>query len=180
MHEEGIALRTSHLAGRRRFPAAVSITVLAVSLTGACSDTSSPGTAPPPPPSASAPATTPPPPVPASSAAAAPPNTSAPATKPSQAPPPSVPGTCGTVTSASGATLQILGGAGGGVDCATGTRIVGEFHKKIAGKQAPDSNVPVSDSVEGWLCVSGPPAAQGGTTCGKDDLSIYAAVVPSE
>jgi hypothetical protein len=84
------------------------------------------------------------------------------------------------VTAASGATLQILGGTGGGVDCTTGKHIVEEFHKKITGKQAAASNEPVSDSVEGWQCVSGPPAAQGGTTCSKDDQSIYAAVVPSE
>jgi hypothetical protein len=32
-------------------------------------------------------------------------------------------------------------------------------HRKIAGKQPADFNEPVSDAVDGWLCVSGPPAA---------------------
>ncbi|MDT7729386.1 MAG: hypothetical protein QOI21_5962 [Actinomycetota bacterium] len=89
-------------------------------------------------------------------------------------------GTCGTVTAASGLLLQLLGGEGGGVDCATGRRIVEEFHQKIAGKQPADSNEPVSDSVEGWQCVSGAPTAQGGTACSKEDKSIFAGVVPSE
>ena len=172
-------LRTSDLAGRWRFAIAATLTALAVSTAGACSSASSPDARPTPSATPEPTATTPPP-VETTTGAAPPPSATAVPTTPVKAPSQSAPGTCGTVTAASGATLQVLGGAGGGVDCATGTRIVKEFHQKIAGKQAADSNEPVSDSVEGWLCVSGPPAAQGGTTCGKDDLSIYAGVVPSE
>jgi hypothetical protein len=172
-------LRTSNLAGRWRFAVAATLTAVAVSAAGACSSASSPD-AQPTLPSASVQPSAPPVPSPTSAEAPPPPSEQTIPTKQPQAPPQSAVGTCGTVTAASGATLQVLGGAGGGVDCATGTRIVKEFHQKIAGKQAADSNEPVSDSVEGWLCVSGPPAAQGGTTCGKDDLSIYAGVVPSE
>jgi hypothetical protein len=51
--------------------------------------------------------------------------------------------------------------------------------RKIAGKQPADFNDPVSDAVDGWLCVSGPPAAQGGT-CGKDDQNSLAAAAPVE
>jgi hypothetical protein len=80
-----------------------------------------------------------------------------------------------TVTAASGSTLQVLGGEASG----STARVVEEFHKKIAGKQPPESNEPVSDGVEGWQCASGPPAAQGATTCSKDDKTTFAAAVPN-
>jgi hypothetical protein len=99
-----------------------------------------------------------------------------PSTKPKPAEP--VQGSCGTDTTASGLTLQVLNGPG--VDCADATRIVDAFHKRIAGRQSAGSDEPVSDTVDGWLCVSGPPAAQGGTSCGKGDQNVFAAVVPVE
>ncbi|WP_370949264.1 hypothetical protein AB5J62_17405 [Amycolatopsis sp. cg5] len=137
-----------------------------------------PAPAPPPPPSpppvsssASSPPSLPPIPVETGASTAKPPKTTAPPAD----------GTCGTVAAASGLTLQVLGGqSGGGVDCATGKKIVEQFQRKIAGKQPVESNEPVSDTVDGWLCVSGPPAAQGGTTCSKDNATVLAAVVPTE
>lgn len=172
-------MRTSDLAGRWRLLIIATFSVLTLSPAGACSTTTPPAAAPPPvSPSSdtatSAPAAPPP------SGAPQTPNSAPPASKPPQQPPQSVAGTCGTVTAASGLLLQLLGGEGGGVDCATGRRIVEEFHQKIAGKQPADSNEPVSDSVEGWQCVSGAPTAQGGTACSKEDKSIFAGVVPSE
>lgn len=106
--------------------------------------------------------------------------TSAPAAKPPKTTAPPADGTCGTVAAASGLTLQVLGGQAGSVDCATGKKIVERFQRKIAGKQTAESNEPVSDTVDGWLCVSGAPAAQGGTTCSKDNATVLAAVVPTE
>ncbi|QWF85530.1 hypothetical protein [Amycolatopsis sp. CA-230715] len=89
-------------------------------------------------------------------------------------------GACGTVTAASGLTLQVLDSHTSGVACPDAKRVVEEFHKKIAGKQAGGSNEPVSDTVDGWLCVSGPPAAQGGTTCTKQEQTVLARVLPVE
>ena len=172
-------MRTSDLAGRWRPLLAATFATLALSLAGACSTTAPPA-AEPPATSPTADTATPAPSAPPPSADPQVPSTAPPANKPPQQPPPSVAGTCGTVTAASGLTLQLLGGEGGGVDCATGRRIVEEFHKKIAGKQPADSNEPVSDSVEGWQCVSGAPTAQGGTACSKEDKSVFAGVVPSE
>ncbi|MFD5246189.1 hypothetical protein ACFWIW_16685 [Amycolatopsis sp. NPDC058340] len=100
----------------------------------------------------------------------------APAPKPKPAEP--VQGSCGTVTAASGLTLQVLNGPG--VSCAEATGIVDSFHKRIAGRQSADSDEPVSETVDGWLCVSGAPAAQGGTSCGKGEQNVFAAVVPVE
>jgi hypothetical protein len=102
-----------------------------------------------------------------------------PVSKPS-GPPPSVPGSCGTVTAASGLTLYVFDSRSAGVDCAAATRLVTEFHRKIAGRQGAGSNDAVNETVEGWLCTSGPPAAQGGTTCTKGEQTVFAAVVPSE
>ncbi len=82
------------------------------------------------------------------------------------------------MTAASGLTLQVLNGPG--VACADAIRIVDAFHKRIAGRQSAGSDEPVSDTVDGWLCVSGAPAAQGGTSCGKGDQNVFAAVVPVE
>jgi hypothetical protein len=138
--------------------------------------------APPPPPSSAAPApttatpsgTTPPP-----SAATGGSSAPAPVTKPSGAPP-TVPGSCGTVTAASGLTLYVFDSGSAGVTCATATKLVGDFHRKIAGRQGTGSNDAVNETVDGWLCTSGPPAAQGGTTCTKGEQTVFAAVVPSE
>ena len=59
-------------------------------------------------------------------------------------------------------------------------KLVGDFHRKIAGRQDAGSNDAVNETVDGWLCTSGPPAAQGGTTCTKGEQTVFAAVVPSE
>ncbi|WP_328610134.1 hypothetical protein OG943_13735 [Amycolatopsis sp. NBC_00345] len=147
----------------------------------ACSGDPSPQA---PPPSVPAPATT-------SSAApsttAAPPplpDTAKPSSSAPKKPPASAaakaPGACGTVTAASGLTLNVFDSQAGGVPCAEAMRLVKEFHAKIAGRQGSGSNDAVNDTVEGWLCTSGPPAAQGGTTCGKGEQTVFAAVVPSE
>ncbi|SDW45528.1 hypothetical protein SAMN05421504_101627 [Amycolatopsis xylanica] len=145
-------------------------------LAAGCSGDPAPAPAPPPPPApvhASLSTTPSLPPIPA--------ETTASTAKPPKTTAPPADGTCGTVTAASGLTLQVLGGqAGGGVDCATGKKIVEQFQRKIAGKQPAESNEPVSDTVDGWLCVSGAPAAQGGTTCSKDNATVLAAVVPTE
>ncbi|MFD6070009.1 MULTISPECIES: hypothetical protein [Amycolatopsis] len=105
-----------------------------------------------------------------------------PSTAPNPAPEPKpaepVQGSCGTVTAASGLTLQVLNGPG--VSCADATGIVASFHKRIAGRQSAGSDEPVSETVEGWLCVSGAPAAQGGTSCSKGEQNVFAAVVPVE
>ncbi|SFW81654.1 hypothetical protein [Amycolatopsis australiensis] len=154
---------------------------LAVPALAACAaDPATP--APPPPSSAPAPAgtsapasTTAPPPPPATGSPSAP----APAPKPSGAPP-SVPGSCGTVTAASGLTLYVFDSGSAGVTCAAATKLVGDFHRKIAGRQGAGSNDAVNETVDGWLCTSGPPAAQGGTTCTKGEQTVFAAVVPSE
>ncbi|WP_236725417.1 hypothetical protein [Amycolatopsis orientalis] len=115
------------------------------------------------------------PPIPSQSAPSSPtaPN---PAPKPKPAEP--VQGSCGTVTAASGLTLQVLNGPG--VSCADATGIVGSFHRRIAGRQSAESDEPVSETVDGWLCVSGAPAAQGGTSCSKGEQNVFAAVVPVE
>jgi len=89
-------------------------------------------------------------------------------------------GTCGTVTTASGLTLQVLDDEAGTAPCDEAVRVVERFHERIAGRQAPGSSEPVSDTVDGWLCVSGPPSAQGGTTCGMGEQNILAAVIPVE
>lgn len=139
--------------------------------------------APPPPPATTAapastttaPPGTSPPPSATTGGSAAP----APATKPAGAPP-TVPGSCGTVTAASGLTLYVFDSGSAGVSCATATKLVGDFHRKIAGRQGAGSNDAVNETVDGWLCTSGPPAAQGGTTCSKGEQTVFAAVVPSE
>jgi len=130
-------------------------------------------------PSASAPAatssataTTAPPPAPNS--------TSQSASKPLSPPPSTVPGACGTVKAASGLTLYVFDSSSGGVDCAAATKLVTDFQHKIAGRQDAASNEAVNETVDGWLCTSGPPAAQGGTTCSKGEQTVFAAVVPSE
>ncbi|MEV4050500.1 hypothetical protein AB0J55_04870 [Amycolatopsis sp. NPDC049688] len=156
------------------------VACLALPVLAACSGGPA-AQAPPAPPSstASAPATTPtgtPPPPPAAADGSEAP---APVSKPS-GPPPSVPGSCGTVTAASGLTLYVFDSGSAGVSCAAATKLVGDFHRKIAGRQGAGSNDAVNETVDGWLCASGPPAAQGGTTCTKGEQTVFAAVVPSE
>ncbi|MFE0020784.1 hypothetical protein [Amycolatopsis sp. NPDC059021] len=142
-----------------------------------------------PPPAPSAPGT--PPSVPTSAATHAPPplpdtGTTAPppppAAKPGTATPAAAPaaGFCGTVTAASGLTLDVVDGKTAGIPCAEATKLVTEFHRKIAGRQGAGSNDAVNETVDGWLCVSGAPAAQGGTTCSKGEQTVFASVVPSE
>ncbi|MEQ0563300.1 hypothetical protein ABJI51_29840 [Amycolatopsis sp. NEAU-NG30] len=84
------------------------------------------------------------------------------------------------MTAASGLTLYVFDSGAAGVSCATATKLVGDFHRKIAGRQGAGSNDAVNETVDGWLCTSGPPAAQGGTTCTKGEQTVFAAVVPSE
>lgn len=120
-------------------------------------------------------------------------NTSMPLTTPPVPAPPTTPpapspsleraapgGGCGTVTAASGFTLEVLDEAESGVPCDEARSVVEHFHRAIAGKQPTGSQEPVSETVDGWLCVSGAPTAQGGTTCGKQDRTVLAAVVPLE
>ncbi|WIX76081.1 hypothetical protein QRX50_32010 [Amycolatopsis carbonis] len=146
----------------------------------ACSGEPEPRAAVPPPPSATtAPPTTssthpiPPPPP---ETTQAPPSTHPKAPSTTSA----VPGSCGTVTAASGLTLYVFDSRAGGVPCAEAMALVRDFHAKIAGRQGTGSNDAVNDTVSGWLCTSGPPAAQGGTTCSKGEQTVFAAVVPSE
>ncbi|WP_211260421.1 hypothetical protein [Amycolatopsis jejuensis] len=91
---------------------------------------------------------------------------------------PATPGTCGTVSAASGLTLYVYDNKT--VPCADALSLVKKFHEAIAGRQAAGSNNPANATVDGWLCVSGPPAAQGGTTCSKGEQTVLAAVVPAE
>lgn len=152
---------------------------LAAGLLAACSGEEPPppvtSAPPPPPPAPSSTGTASVPPIPSQTApsSAAAPN---PAPEPKPAEP--VQGSCGTVTAASGLTLQVLNGPG--VSCADATGIVDSFHKRITGRQSAGSDEPVSETVDGWLCVSGAPAAQGGTSCSKGEQNVFAAVVPVE
>ncbi|WP_410625038.1 hypothetical protein [Amycolatopsis sp. cmx-8-4] len=152
---------------------------LAVPALAACSGDPAPSAAPPPQASTSAaPASTTtgtPPPPPATSGSSVP----GPASKPA-AVPPTVPGACGAITAASGLTLYVFDSGSSGVSCVAATQLVTDFHRKIAGRQGAGSNDAVNETVNGWLCTSGPPAAQGGTTCTKGEQTVFAAVVPSE
>ncbi|MFF0149316.1 hypothetical protein ATK36_1205 [Amycolatopsis sulphurea] len=146
--------------------------------------------APPPPPTATSsaasaapsPSTHAPPPLPAAAETTAQqpaPKSAAPPRKASPAPAPA-PGTCGTITAASGLTLYVYDSRASGVSCADATSLVKKFHATIAGRQSAGSNAAVDATVDGWLCTSGPPAAQGGTTCSKGEQTVLAAVVPAE
>ncbi|SFP90959.1 hypothetical protein SAMN05421854_107423 [Amycolatopsis rubida] len=122
-----------------------------------------------------------PPPLPQTAGASSPPaapRSTAAAPKPSKQAPPATPGTCGTVTAASGTTLYVYDNKA--TPCADAMALVKKFHQAINGRQAAGSNNPVNATVDGWLCVSGPPAAQGGTTCSKGEQTVLAAVVPAE
>ncbi|KAA9151357.1 hypothetical protein FPZ12_039165 [Amycolatopsis acidicola] len=81
---------------------------------------------------------------------------------------------------ASGLTLRVEDSSTAGMDCAQATDLVARFQRQLTGKQGPDSRDPVSATVDGWLCVSGPPSAQGGTTCSKQDLTVFAGVAAGE
>jgi hypothetical protein len=87
---------------------------------------------------------------------------------------------CGHVTAASGPTLQVLDSASAGIGCPEANRLVGKFQAEIAGKQPARSSEPVSATINGWLCVSGPPSAEGGTTCSLQDTTVFAHVVAAE
>ncbi|MTD58544.1 hypothetical protein GKO32_31885 [Amycolatopsis sp. RM579] len=78
------------------------------------------------------------------------------------------------VTAASGLTLQVLDSPG--IPCADAKALVGKFQAQLAGKQPAGSTQPASATVDGWLCVSGPPASQGGTSCSLDDKTVFASV----
>ncbi|WP_242582254.1 hypothetical protein [Amycolatopsis sp. 195334CR] len=143
---------------------------------GACSAEPEQAAAPPVPSVDAPPAPTTPPPAPTTTPPPPPPTTTA-APKPERATPDNG---CGTVTAASGFTLEVLDEAESGVPCAEARSVVERFHRAIAGKQPAGSQEPVSETVDGWLCVSGAPTAQGGTTCGNQDRTVLAAVVPLE
>lgn len=122
-------------------------------------------------------------------AASSPPNSStssSPASSVAKPAPPTeradvpVASSCGTVTAASGLTLQVIGNQASGIDCTEAKRIISDFHQSINGRQSADSTEATSSTVDGWLCVSGAPSAQGGTTCSAKDKMIFAAVVPVE
>lgn len=104
--------------------------------------------------------------------ASTPPKTTATTPKTTEAVP--AEGTCGTVTAASGLTLQVLDSPG--VSCADAKQLVSRFQAELAGKQTAGSSQPASATVDGWLCVSGPPSSQGGTTCSLDDKTVFASV----
>ncbi|MBB4683365.1 hypothetical protein [Amycolatopsis jiangsuensis] len=88
------------------------------------------------------------------------------------------PGTCGTVTAASGLTLYVYDPET--VPCGQALTLVKDFHEAITGRQGSGSNEAVDATVDGWRCTSGPPSAQGGTTCDKGAQTVFAAVVPAE
>lgn len=86
---------------------------------------------------------------------------------------------CGTVTAASGLTLRVMLGEGA-LDCTEAKRVVAAFHRAIEGEQSAESDEPVSATVDGWHCVSGPPSAQGGTSCSIGQKNVLGAVVTEE
>lgn len=109
---------------------------------------------------------------PAPTTTTAPPKTPATTPKTTEAAP--AEGTCGTVIAASGLTLQVLDSPG--VGCADAKQLVSRFQEQLAGKQTAGSTKPASATVDGWLCVSGPPSSQGGTSCSLDDKTVFATV----
>lgn len=84
---------------------------------------------------------------------------------------------CGAVTAASGARLQVILGDGV-TDCPMAMRLVRAFHRKI--DQPSGSRHPAKATVYGWECVSGPPSSQGGTTCSLGARTVLAAVETGE
>ncbi|GAB3574779.1 hypothetical protein GCM10027445_36210 [Amycolatopsis endophytica] len=87
---------------------------------------------------------------------------------------------CGTVTAASGLTLRVMDTTTSALDCGAATDLVTRFQQAITGRQPADSARPVSETVDGWLCVSGPPASQGGTSCSRGEDTVFAQVVQPE
>lgn len=158
---------------RRLLLAGASLVVLACA--AGCAQ-SQPAAAPSSAPASSSPAAPPSSEVPSSSAAPSSPSQKATTTTTTASEAAPTGGDCGTVPAASGLTLQVLDSSSMGVSCADATRLVGEFQRQITGKQAPGSGEPVSATVDGWLCVSGPPAAQGGTSCSQDQKTVFARV----
>ncbi|TNC25490.1 hypothetical protein FG385_14885 [Amycolatopsis alkalitolerans] len=71
-------------------------------------------------------------------------------------------------------TLQVLESPG--IACADAKALVSRFQAQLAGKQPAGSSQPASATVDGWLCVSGPPASQGGTSCSRQDQTVFAGV----
>ncbi|NKQ52622.1 hypothetical protein HFP15_06980 [Amycolatopsis sp. K13G38] len=61
-----------------------------------------------------------------------------------------------------------------GISCADAKSLVAKFQQQITGKQPPGSSQPVSASVDGWLCVSGPPSGGGGTSCSRGEQTVFA------
>ncbi|AIJ23088.1 hypothetical protein [Amycolatopsis methanolica] len=114
------------------------------------------------------------------------PQTSAPASTAAPAPSTSATTTearaygCGTVPAASGLTLQVMETTTSTLSCGQATDLVTRFQRAIAGRQPAGSGRPVSETVDGWLCVSGPPASQGGTTCSRGDDTVFARVTEAE
>ncbi|GAA3831052.1 hypothetical protein [Amycolatopsis tucumanensis] len=87
---------------------------------------------------------------------------------------------CGTVPAASGLTLQVMETTTSSLSCGQATDLVTRFQRAIAGRQPAGSGRPVSETVDGWLCVSGPPASQGGTTCSRGEDTVFARVTEAE
>ncbi|WP_228684709.1 hypothetical protein [Amycolatopsis thermoflava] len=87
---------------------------------------------------------------------------------------------CGTVPAASGLTLQVMDTTTSTLSCGQATDLVTRFQRAIAGRQPAGSGRPVSETVDGWLCVSGPPASQGGTTCSRGEDTVFARVTEAE
>ncbi|MQA10854.1 MAG: hypothetical protein GEU98_20320 [Pseudonocardiaceae bacterium] len=162
-------MRVFSLLGGRRFPVRVGVLVAlgaAAVLLGACGEKA--GLSPAPPSTSSAPGET--------TSSAAPGTTSSP--PPSSEPKSTTPAGCGTVEAASGKLLEVLPPRDG-PDCAEASRIVAAFQKQLGGQQDANSNQPAGGQVEGWMCVSGPPTSNGGTTCTQrsGDARIFARVL---
>ncbi|OXM72522.1 hypothetical protein CF166_14770 [Amycolatopsis sp. KNN50.9b] len=81
---------------------------------------------------------------------------------------------------ASGLTLQVMDTTTSGLSCGQATDLVTRFQQAIAGRQPAGSGRPVGETVDGWLCVSGPPASQGGTTCSRGEDTVFARVTEAE
>lgn len=146
---------------------ALALLLLSAGVLAGCTD--SPATAPD--------TTTPPPPSSAPAASTSPP--------PSSSPPPGTTAgaksdECGTVRAASGLLLQVMETTTSGLTCGQATDLVARFQQVIAGRQPAGSTRPVGETVDGWLCVSGPPASQGGTSCSRGDDTVFARVTEAE
>lgn len=139
--------------------------LLLAGVLGGCTDSPAATPAPGTPPPASAPAST---------------TTTAPPPPPSTTTPQARSDECGTVRAASGLELQVMETATSGLGCGRATDLVTRFQEAIAGRQPAGSARPVSETVDGWLCVSGPPASQGGTTCSRGEDTVFARVTEAE